>query len=70
MIALDLDETECQVLIDCLDEKILSTEVRKGAYKEYWDATDEAALAYKTKLREKIQKFQDIQEHLGIGRED
>lgn len=68
MIALDLDETECQELIDCLDENIQRFEEYMD--KEDWNAWDEAVLEYKLKLRSKIQKFLDIQAHLSSERED
>ena len=63
-IVLDLNDTECQVLIDCLNEKILNAEARKETREEYWDATDEEVLAYWIKLRNKIQKFSDTQKTL------
>ncbi len=69
-IALELNRTEYQVLIDCLDEKIREAEEYKDTHEEYWDAMDDVVLDYKVKLRSKIQEFQDIQEHLSIGRED
>lgn len=56
-IALELNDTECRVLIDSLDEKIREAEEYKDSHEEYWDAMDEVALAYKTKLRDKIQEF-------------
>lgn len=63
-IALELSRTECQVLLDCLNANIRETEVYNDAHEEYWDAMDEEILEYKLELRSKIQKFQDIQEHL------
>lgn len=56
-IALDLNGTEYQVLIDCLDEKIRELEEYKDTHEEYWDAMDEVELQYKHKLRDKIQEF-------------
>lgn len=69
-IALVLNETECQVLLDCLNASIRETEVYNDSHEEYWDAMDEEILEYKLKLRSKIQKFLDIQEHLSTERED
>ena len=69
-IALELNRTEYQVLIDCLDEKIREAEEYKDTHEDDWDAMDDVVLDYKVKLRSKIQEFQDIQEHLSIGRED
>lgn len=69
-IALELNDTECQVLIDCLNEKILNAEVRKETREGYWDAMDDVILDYKVKLRDKLQKFLDIQAHLSTERED
>ena len=56
-IALDLNGTEYQVLIDCLDEKIRELEEYKDTHEEYWDAMDEVELEYKLKLRNKLQEF-------------
>lgn len=67
-IVLDLNDTECQVLIDCLNEKILNAEARKETREGYWDAMDDVILDYKVKLRDKIQDFVDMQERL--DRED
>lgn len=69
-IALELDGTECQVLIDCLDEKIQRFEEYLDTHEDDWNALDDVVLDYKIELRDKIQKFQDIQEHLSIERED
>ena len=69
-IALELDGTECQVLIDCLDEKIHRFEEYLDTHEDDWNALDDVVLDYKIELRDKIQKFQDIQEHLSIERED
>lgn len=63
-IALELDGTECQVLIDCLDEKIQRFEEYLDTHEDDWNALDDVVLDYKIELRDKIQKFQDIQEHL------
>lgn len=68
-IALELDGTECQVLIDCLDEKIQRFEEYLDTHEDDWNALDDVVLDYKIELRDKIQKFQDIQEHLSIERE-
>lgn len=67
-IALELDGTECQVLIDCLDEKIQRFEEYLDTHEDDWNALDDVVLDYKIELRDKIQKFQDIQEHLSIER--
>lgn len=69
-IALELNETECEVLIDILTQKILKAEAYRDTHVAYWTPTDDDVLAYKIKLRNKIQEFRDIQEHLSIGRED
>ena len=69
-IVLELNDTECQVLIDCLNEKILNAEARKETREGYWCYTDDVVLDYKVKLRDKIQEFQDAQERLSIDRED
>ena len=63
-IALELNDTECQVLIDCLDEKIQAAEEFKETHEEYWDAMDDVVLRYKRELRSKIQDFNDLQEML------
>lgn len=63
-IVLDLNDTECQVLIDCLNEKILNAEARKETREGYWYAMDDVILDYKVKLRDKIQDFVDMQERL------
>ena len=59
-IALELNGTECQVLIDCLNASIRETEVYNDAHEEYWNAMDEEILEYKLKLRSKIQKFTEL----------
>lgn len=59
-IVLELNDTECQVLIDCLNEKILNAEARKETREGYWDAMDDVILDYKVKLRSKIQKFTEL----------
>lgn len=59
-IALELDGTECQMLLDCLNANIRETEVYNDAHEEYWDAMDEEILEYKLKLRNKIQKFTEL----------
>lgn len=69
-IALELNETECAVLIDILNQKIRRAEAYRDTHVAYWTPTDVDVLAYKIKLRDKIQEFQDVQEHLSIGRED
>lgn len=69
-IALELNGTECQVLIDCLDEEIRKAEESRDIHEECWSYADEVVLVYKVKLRDKIQEFQDIQEHLSIERKD
>ncbi len=65
--ALELNETECQVLIDCLNEKIYGAIDYMDAHEEDWNDTDEALLEYKLKLRCKIQGFRDLQETLDKG---
>ena len=69
-IALELNETECQVLLDCLDEKIQRFEDYRDTHEDDWDPMDDVVLDYKVKLRDKIRKFQDIQEHMRTERED
>lgn len=69
-IALELDGTECQALIDCLNENIQRFEEYLDTHEDDWNALDDVVLDYKVKLRDKIQKFQDIQEHLSIERQD
>ena len=59
-IALELNATECQVLLDCLKANIRETEVCNAAHEEYWDSIDEERLEYKLKLRNKIQKFTEL----------
>lgn len=66
-IALELNDTECGVLIDCLNEKIYGAMDYMDAHEEDWNATDEALLEYKLKLRCKIQEFRDLQETLDKG---
>lgn len=63
-IALELNETECEVLIDILDQKIQRAEAYRDTHVEYWTPTDDDVLAYKFKLRDKIQDFRDLQETL------
>lgn len=63
-IALVLNEAECLVLINCLDDKIRKAEESRNIHEECWSYADEAVLGYEMKLRDKIQEFQDIQEHL------
>lgn len=69
-IALELDMTECQVLLDCLNASIRETEVYNDAHEEYWDAMDEEILEYKLKLRSKIQKFTALAGKLSDMMED
>lgn len=69
-IALELNGTECQVLITCLDDKIRKTEECRDTHEECWSYADEVVLGYEMKLRDKIQEFQDIQEHLSVERKD
>lgn len=63
-IALELNWTECQTLIELLSNKIAKAEAYRDTHEKYWTYTDTVVLSYKVKLRDKIQKFQDIQEHL------
>lgn len=56
-IALGLNETECRVLIDCLDEKIQRFEDYRDTHEDDWDPMDDVVLDYKVKLRDKIQEF-------------
>lgn len=69
-IALELNETECEVLIDILTQKIQKAEAYRDTHEGYWCYTDDVVLDYKVKLRDKIQEFQDAQERLSIDRED
>ena len=63
-IALELNETECEVLIDLLNQKIRRAEAYRDTHVEYWLPTDDDVLAYKIKLRDKILDFRDLQEKL------
>ena len=63
-IALELNGTECQSLIELLNNKIAEDEVYRETHKELWSYKEAAILYGRVKLRDKIQKFQDIQEHL------
>lgn len=63
-IALELNETECEVLSELLSNGIVEVEEYRDTHEEYWDATDEEVLAYWIKLRNKIQKFSDTQKTL------
>ena len=63
-IALELNETECEVLSELLSNKIAKAEAYRDSHEEYWNTTDDDVLAYKIKLRNKIQKFSDLQETL------
>lgn len=63
-IALELNDTECRVLIDSLEEKIQRMEEYKDTHEEDWDAFDKAELLYKIALINKIRKFSDLQETL------
>lgn len=63
-IALGLNETECGVLIDCLDEKIQRFEDYRDTHEDDWDVMDDVVLDYKVKLKNKIQDFSDLQEML------
>ena len=63
-IALELNETECAVLIDILNQKIRRAEEYRDTHAEYWLPTDDDVLAYKIKLRDKILDFRDLQEKL------
>lgn len=63
-IALELNETECEVLSELLSNGIVELEEYRDTHEEYWSATDDDVLAYRIKLRNKIQKFSDLQETL------
>lgn len=63
-IALELNETECEVLSELLSNGIVEVEEYRDTHEEYWGATDEEVLAYWIKLRNKIQKFSDTQKML------
>lgn len=63
-IALELNETECEVLSELLSNGIVEVEEYRDTHEEYWDATDDEVLAYWIKLRNKIQKFSDTQKTL------
>lgn len=63
-IALELNATECLVLIELLGNKIAEAEDCRESHEEYWSTTDDDVLAYKIKLRNKIQEFSDLQETL------
>ena len=63
-IALELNNTECQVLIDCLVVKIQRFEDYRDTHEDDWDAMDDVVLDYKVKLKNKILDFRDLQEKL------
>ena len=63
-IALELNETECEVLSELLSNEIVELEEYRDTHEEYWNTTDDEVLAYRIRLRNKIQKFSDLQEML------
>lgn len=67
-IALELNETECNVLIDILNQKIRRMKAYRDSHEEYWGVGDEKLLEYKVKLRDKILEFSYLQET--IDKED
>lgn len=62
--ALELNETECCVLIDILNQKIRRLEAYRDTHEKYWGTTDAEVLAYRIKLRDKILDFSYRQEML------
>ena len=67
-IALELNGTEYQVLIELLNSKIAKTEEYRDSHEEYWCATNEEILEHRIKLRDKILEFSYLQET--IDKED
>ena len=63
-IALELNDTECQVLSDLLTNLIVELEEYRDTQGEYLNATDDRVLDYRIKLRNKIQNFNDLQKML------
>lgn len=64
MKALELDEAECCVLIDILNQKIRRLEAYRDTHEKYWCTTEAEILAYWIKLRDKILDFSYRQEML------
>lgn len=62
--ALELNEAECCVLIDILNQKIRRLEAYRDTHEKYWGTTDAEVLAYRIKLRDKILDFSYRQEML------
>lgn len=62
--ALELNEAECRVLIDILNQKIRRLEAYRDTHEKYWGTTDAEVLAYRIKLRDKILDFSYRQEML------
>lgn len=66
--ALELNETECNVLIDILNQKIRRLKAYRDSHEKYWGIGDEELLEYRIKLRDKILEFSYLQET--IDKED
>lgn len=62
--ALELNETECNVLIDSLNQTIRRLEAYRDTHEKYWSTTDAEVLACRIKLRDKILDFSYRQEML------
>ena len=55
--ALELNETECRVLIASLNQTIQRLQAERAINAKYWGPIEEGALAYKIKLRDMILDF-------------
>lgn len=62
--ALELNEAECCVLIDILNQKIRRLEAYRDTHEKYWGTTEAEVLACRIKLRDKILDFSYRQEML------
>lgn len=66
--ALELNETECSVLIDSLNQTIRRLQAERAINAKYWGPIEDGMLAYKIILRDKILDFSYTQET--IDKED